>query len=560
METVLKQKKQMIYLPLIVLMFTQIGTSGDNAVLSVATNALISALHASMNDIQLANMVYSLCAGAFMVAGGMLGIIIGWKKNFRIGVILAIIGELMLAISTNVVMFTWGGRLLVGLGASFMIPSVLGLIPGIYSGKERVFAFGAIGAATGIAAGAGAPLGRRQAEGPTVAAPGIAPAAGPIVAGFLLDAFGFRVAFGALAVYFFLILIGSTAIPEVERSTKKLKMDVRGTIVAAIGLFLFLIGISKISVWGLITPLQAPFTLFGISPSLPLALLGVIILALLVVMEKSIEQKNGCALLPSSFLKSAQVRAGLFASAIVFLYLGGTVMLVNPYLQVVGGFNAVQTGVAMICVGAPMFAASMGVPKYAAQVHPKTILRIGYILLAVSVIPMAFSLQEHGVSIGMYIGLIIAGIGQGMLSAQASNVVALAVNERDAQQSGGIQATARNVGQAIGVAVLGMVMIFTINANLGSSMEKDALLSASLVQQEEAKNVSFMSDEAFISSLSDLTMKPQEQQELVRLNAQARMHSTQYALYVLGILSLVCIFSTGGITVTKKNRHKFMHQ
>ena len=91
METVLKQKKQMIYLPLIVLMFTQIGTSGDNAVLSVATNALISALHASMNDIQLANMVYSLCAGAFMVAGGMLGIIIGWKKNFRIGVILAII-------------------------------------------------------------------------------------------------------------------------------------------------------------------------------------------------------------------------------------------------------------------------------------------------------------------------------------------------------------------------------------------------------------------------------------------------------------------------------------
>lgn len=531
METVLKEKKQMIYLPLIVLMFTQIGTSGDNAVLSVATNALISALHASMNDIQLANMVYSLCAGAFMVAGGMLGIIIGWKKNFRIGVVLAIIGEVMLAISTNVVMFTWGGRLLVGLGASFMIPSVLGLIPGIYTGSQRVFAFGAIGAATGIAA-----------------------AAGPIVAGFLLDAFGFRVAFGALAVYFVMILIGSFAIPDVERSAQKLKMDVRGTIVAALGLFLFLIGISKISVWGLITPLQAPFTIFGISPSLPLALIGILVLALLVVMEKSIEQKNGCALLPSSFLKSAQVRAGLFASAIVFLYLGGTVMLVNPYLQVVGGFNAVQTGIAMICVGAPMFLASMGVPKYASQVHPKTILRIGYVLLAISVIPMALSLQEHGVSIGMYIGLMIAGVGQGMLSAQASNVVALAVNERDAQQSGGIQATARNVGQAIGVAVLGMVMIFTINANLDSSMKEDAQLSPYVVQQEETKNVSFMSDEAFLSTLSDISMKQQEQQELVRLNAQARMHSTQYALYVLGILSLVCIFSTGGITIIKKEQ------
>ena len=86
-------------------MFTQIGTSGDNAVLSVATNALMSALHANMNDIQLANMVYSLCAGAFMIAGGMLGIIIGWKKNFRIGVVLAILGEFMLALSSNVFMF-----------------------------------------------------------------------------------------------------------------------------------------------------------------------------------------------------------------------------------------------------------------------------------------------------------------------------------------------------------------------------------------------------------------------------------------------------------------------
>lgn len=229
-------------------------------------------------------------------------------------------------------------------------------------------------------------------------------------------------------------------------------------------------------------------------------------------------------------------------------------MLVNPYLQVVGGFNAVQTGIAMICVGAPMFLASMGVPKYAAQIHPKTILRIGYILLAVSVIPMALSLQENGVSIGMYIGLIIAGVGQGMLSSQASNVVALAVNERDAQQSGGIQATARNVGQAIGVAVLGMVMIFTINANLDSGMKKDNQISAAVIQQEETKNVSFMSDTAFISTLSDIPMKPQEQQELVRLNAQARMHSTQYALYVLGILSLVCILSTGGITITKKEQ------
>ena len=168
--------------------------------MSVATNALMSALHANMNDIQLAKYGISLCAGAFMIAGGMLGIIIGWKKNFRIGVVLAILGEFMLALSSNVFMFIWGGRFLVGLGASFMIPSVLGLIPGIYEGNDRVFAFGAIGAATGIAA-----------------------CVGPIVAGVLLDKFGFRIAFGALAVYFILILAGSFYIPDVKKSEKKLK-------------------------------------------------------------------------------------------------------------------------------------------------------------------------------------------------------------------------------------------------------------------------------------------------------------------------------------------------
>lgn len=530
-EKVAKETGKFFYLPLVVLMLTQIGTSGDNAILSVATNSLIVALHANMSDIQLANMVYSLCAGAFMVAGGMLGIIIGWKKNFRIGIILAIVGEIVLAMSGNVMMFTWGGRLLVGLGASFMIPSVLGLIPGIYQGKDRVVAFGAIGAATGIAA-----------------------AAGPIIAGLLIDNLGFRVAFGALAFYFAVILAGSFFIPDLALSAKRLKLDVAGIVVAAVGLFLFLIGVSKVSVWGLIAPLNAPFTVFGISPALPLSIVGIIVLIILIPIEKTVEAKNGCALIPASFLKTPQVRAGLLASATVFLFLGGTVMLVNPYLQLVGGFSAVRTGVAMISFGLPMFLASMGIPKYFSSVHPRKILIIGYIVLAASVIPMACSLETDGVNFWMYIGLIMSGIGQGFLSAQASNVVALAVNERDAQQSGGIQATARNVGQAIGVAILGMVMLFTINSNLDHQMGKDSLISPQIRIEQESKHVSFMGDADFIKSLDLADLTKAEQDEMVLINAKAREDSTKTAFYVLGVLSILGILTTPGVKITKKQQ------
>ena len=78
-------KEKFLVLPILVLILAQMGTSGDNGALSLAATALTQDLGATVADIQLANMVYSLMAGAFMIAGGMMGTIIGWKKNFRIG-------------------------------------------------------------------------------------------------------------------------------------------------------------------------------------------------------------------------------------------------------------------------------------------------------------------------------------------------------------------------------------------------------------------------------------------------------------------------------------------
>lgn len=514
-----------LLIPLIILMCAQIGTSADNSVLSVATNSLISVLHASMNDIQLANMVYSLCAGAFMVAGGMLGIIIGWNQNFRIGASLIFFGELILAFSQNIIIFTWGGRLIVGLGASLMIPSVLGMIPGIYkTAKERAFAFGAVGAATGIAS-----------------------AAGPIVAGILIDNFGFRVAFGFLAVYFAIIVVSSGLIPHIPKSSTKLRLDYQGIIMAACGLFLFLIGISKINVWGLITPINAPFTILGYSPSILLIVLGIIILGYLLKVEKYVEKKHGCALVPSSFIYNVQVREGLYASAIVFFYLGGLIMVINPYLQLVNGFNALQTGVAMGFMGVPMFLSSLLTPKYCYQFHPKYILRIGYLLLGLAVLPMSYSLQPDGVNKLMFVGLFISGIGMGLISSQCSNIVATAINTRDAEQSGGIQTTSRNVGQAIGVAILGMVMLFTLSYVWKDSLDNTPELSSSLKDQLKHERIAFKSNSDFLHQFDKAKVSEKEKRVLVTVNSEVRMHSTQYALYTMGLISVFFIFGTTGI-------------
>ena len=79
--------EKFLVLPIIVLILAQMGTSGDNGALGLANQQLVDVLGATTPDIQLANMVYSLMAGAFMAAGGLVGTIIGWRTNFRLGTV-----------------------------------------------------------------------------------------------------------------------------------------------------------------------------------------------------------------------------------------------------------------------------------------------------------------------------------------------------------------------------------------------------------------------------------------------------------------------------------------
>ena len=186
-----------LVLPVIVLILAQMGTSGDNGSLSIANTELVTQLGATTPDIQLANLVYSLMAGALMIAGGLVGTIIGWKKNFRIGALICAGGELVMAMSPNMTVFIWGGRVLVGLGASLMIPSVLGLVPKIYHGKNRVVAFGCIGAASGLSAML------------------------PLLLGIIMEFGGFRVVYVTLACYFVMVFCCPLRFPPFRRTATK---------------------------------------------------------------------------------------------------------------------------------------------------------------------------------------------------------------------------------------------------------------------------------------------------------------------------------------------------
>ena len=360
---------------------------------------------------------------------------------------------------------------------------------------------------------------------------------------------GFRITFGALAVYFALVLLLSFKLPAIEKPAEKLKFDGLGTGIAATGLFLFLVGLSRISAWGLIEPFaECPFTIFGISPALPMAVLGLILLVILVPVEKRVEQKNGIALLPQSFLKTPQVRAGLVASAITFFFMGVQAILLSPYLQLVAGWSPVLMGVMALAVGIPTFIFSLGIPKFMPNANPRRVIQVGYIVMASAFIPMAFSLHGSEVNGLMWVGLAVAGAGAGIVSAQANNIVALAVNERDASQSGGIQTTMRNVGQAIGVAAI----VGGITANIDNAMADSPVITPEVRTAVAERNISLMGDEQFEQTIADIPMTDEQRTELVQLNSDARIESTITSYVVSGVLILLGLFTTRWITIFKK--------
>lgn len=520
--------EKFLVLPVVVLIMAQMGTSGDNGALGIANQALVQQLGATGPDIQLANMVYSLMAGALMVAGGMLGTIKGFVKTFRTGALMCGIGEFIMAFAPNMAVFIWGGRTLVGLGASFMIPAVLGLVPLIYQGKNRALAFGCIGAASGLASLL------------------------PLLLGIVMQLAGMRVTFSVMGIYFLIVLALSFKLPKVVVPGTDMKFDGVGTGLAALGLFLFLFGMSRISVWGVVAPLAGcPFTFFGISPALPIMVMGIIVLVVLFRVEKKVEAKNGSALLPQSFFKSKQVIAGLVASAITFFFMGVQTILLAPYLQLVGGWSPILMGAVSLVSGIPIFLFAMLIPKFAPHANPRHVLQLGYAVMAGSFVLMYFAVGHDGINLPlMVLAFFCAGTGAGIMSAHQNNVVALALDERDAAQSGGIQSTMRNVGQAIGVALLGSILLFGITNGVNSRAASDQKISQEVAQQISNKSISLMSDKEFEENIKDIQMTDDERAELVEINNEARLGASHISFVIAGIIVLAAIITTPWITKT----------
>ena len=498
------------WFPLFVLLAAQFSTMADNTGLSISTDALIALHGATMPQIQMANAMYPLIAGAGMIAGGLIGLIIGWKRQMIIGAGMLAVASFAAAFAPNMEVLNYGARVGSGLGACLLIPAVLANVAGIYKGKDQAIAFSAIAALVGLAS-----------------------AITPLLFGYILDVASFRVAFSGLGVYCLLVMLGSMKLPQLDIEPFKGKLDTIGIALAGIGLLCFVTGLLKISEWGLISPLT-DFSIFGLSPAIPTVALGAVLLKSLLIWERRFEAQGGTPLLPSSYVKNPQVVVGLVLCATIFLLFGATGFINVSYMQLVAGMSALSSGIALCAFALGMMIGSLGAPAKLSNWSCQRICQLGFIVAAAGTALMFLGFTAEGITIWQYISLLIFGAGAGLLASQASIVVTSALSEREAQQSGGIQATSRNVGQAFGVAILGSVMLFSLSGAIKSNVaEHDGLSLETKQIIAEQPSLPFVSNDMALVLMEDLIADKEEQQIVIQVMAESRLQSVHYALFTL---------------------------
>ena len=415
------------------------------------------------------------------------------------------------ALSPNIFAFIWGGRVIMGLGACLITPSVLGLVAALYQGRQRAIAFGTIAGAAALST------------------------LSPLILGIVMDSSGFRLTFAIMAIYFVLVLCCTRLVPRTPLSGNHSRFDVAGTIVAALGMGLALFGVAHLSDWGIVNPQKlCPFTLCGLPPTLPAILIGLVLLGLLVPTERR-AQRRGNPLIPAAFVTSPKVRAGLSAVALPFFYMGAVGILATPYLQLVTGFTALQTGMLSLLSGIPMFLLATFLPKLAPHLSSRLIIRTGFIAIACACALMAFGVHAHGVTGALFAGMALGGFGVGAVNSQSNNAVACAVTRKEAEQSGGIQGAARSIGLALGTALAGTFLLLTMAGGF-AAQAASAGIDQSYVAPAAETASTLMSDSAFSDEARTWGADAAQVDKLVDVKASAQADAMRLSFGALGLL------------------------
>lgn len=447
------------WLPLIVLSLGITIIILDTTILNVSLRTIINELNTDIQSIQWVITAYSLVLAAFTITGGRLGDLFGRKKMFILGAVIFALGSFIASISTNVATLIAGEAIIEGIGAALMMPATMSLIVSNYKGQDRQIGFGVWGAIAGGAA-----------------------ALGPVVGGWLTTYSSWRWAFRINVGVVALLLLGSLFISEAQDKEEKPTLDIVGVILSALGLLSLVFGFIKASDYGWIT-MKETITFLGITfkqgeiSLVPIALLlGALILAIFAWWEHIISKKGDTPLVSLDLFKNSQFTLAVGITSILALSQAGLSFSIPVFLQAVKHLNALDTGVAMLPMSLSLLVAAPASAMLSKYISPKRIVQMGLILNALGFLTLRFGIQVTATQWAMAPGFILFGVGMGFMMSQLSNLAISAVSVHEAGEVSGVNGTFRTVGQTLGAAIFGAVLISLLSSNLSTGVMKSTVI------------------------------------------------------------------------------------
>ncbi len=424
----------------------------DATIVNVAIPSIVEDLHITSSDAQWVQEIYTLVFAALLLSFGRWADVAGRRKIMVIGVVIFGLASVAAALSQS------GGqliaaRLVQGVGGAMILPTSLSLLNANFRGKERGIAFAVWGSTIGGTA-----------------------ALGPLLGGWLTTAFSWRWAFGINVPLAVIIVVGLLlCVPESKETRRSSGVDIGGAVLSAIGFGGIVFGLIEGRNYGW-WQLRKPFSVFGVgwdtglSP-VPIAIfIGAAALTAFVVMETRRNRSGRPVLLDLRLFSIDSFRNGNIAAAIVSLGEFGLLFALPLWFQNVLEYSAFQAGLALLPLAVGSFLASGLAGALSGRWTPVSAVRTGIALEIVGIAGIGLLIRPDSTWLVTSPLLLIYGMGVGLATAQLTGVVLVDVPVEQSGQGSGTQSTSRQIGSALGIAILGTVLFAGLGALLTNEL------------------------------------------------------------------------------------------
>lgn len=474
----------------------------DTSLMNVSISYVVKDLHTTVSGVQSAIAIEALVSAAFILIGSKVGDLIGRKKAYVIGLLGYAIGAFSMTLAQRVSTIIIFWAIIGGLGASLLLPAMQSLVHGNFTGGMQRKAYALVGAAAAIAA-----------------------AVGPLLGGFITTFLSWRVGFGLEVVIIAIVMFGIKLVKDVPYTGVR-HIDIPGSILSVIGMGGI---VMSILVWQ-----------EGGESVLALLTIGLAAMALLGWWLRHQKRLQKASLIDISIFRSKVFRLGISGQLLQQVSLGGMMIALPIYLQMVLEYNALQAGLSLAPLSLSMFGVALLAGRRAGKRRPSTVIRAGYVLLSIGTLLLIPLIPRVSSGWSLVIPLLIAGSGLGLLVSQLNNYTLAPVSEERVSEAAGVNSASGSFGLSFGLAFAGAIMLAVLSLSFTNLANSSSVLTP---RQQQQVSTALEHDAEIMSNTqlqAQIANEPAPvQAEILSINTQARHKALQVALLVPLLASII---------------------